>query len=158
MQSGRQVPWGEIHQLGRIRWSYFITVLLPHEQGIENRAERIWNGFRGRFAKQHGIDPRLLLWLVAFERGRSEANPHLHALIGGSQWAATPEKISSSCEKIARRMELRGVDVRLYEDRPNAIQYLFKERDAHRVRHASDDGRWPICSPNLSDTLRRGRM
>lgn len=152
------MPWGEIDLLGRIHWSYFVTVLLPHELGIEKRAERIWNGFRGRFAKQHGIDPRRLLWLVAFERGKSEANPHLHALIGGSQWAATPEEISKSCECIARRMGLRGVDVRLYENRPNAISYLFKEHDACRVRHASDDGRWPICSPNLSDTLRRGRM
>ena len=159
MQNEQEIPRGEIYLLKRVRWSHFLTIPLPHQKGISNRALRIWGGFRGDLAKHLKVSPRRLLWVVTYEVGNSGENPHLHAYIGGLQQSLFLGDLAELCEMIRQRMALPGkVEICRYEARPGAISYLFKERNSHSMQFPSDDGRWPICSPNLRDTLRRGRM
>jgi hypothetical protein len=144
---------GTIAMLERIHWSHIVGINLPHCCKGDRMAEKTGKEFLNRLSRMLRVKPKRMLWVLAFEQGTSGRNPHLHALIGGPSRALSKEVILTACDAIARDMELPRIIAGRYEKRPNAISYLFKERES-----PLDDGRWPMHSPNLSETLRRGRM
>jgi len=139
--------------LRRIQWSHFIGINLPHNGSSDRAAEKKVREFINRLSRVLKTKPELMFWLAAYEFAPSGFNPHLHMQIGGPSRALNERQMQVECDIIARKMHLPRIRVEGYEDRPNAVQYLFKDRET-----PLDDDRWPISSPNIRDALRRGRM
>jgi hypothetical protein len=156
MTDSRLLPGGLIYCLERIHWDFFLTILLPHVRGVESRAEPIWRSFYSRLARALKIKPECLIWLAAIERGSSGINPHLHVLISGPLRGMHVAKFESLARSIARRMDLVGARAFDWETRPDGLSYFFKETDPNRMKFRLDDGRWPMCSANMTNVLRRG--
>ncbi|WP_367871726.1 hypothetical protein [Luteolibacter sp. Populi] len=152
----RDESTGTIWALSQVHWQFFVTIALPHVPGVGNRAQPIWNGFRGRLAKEVRIlKRRPLLWVVALEWGKSRSNPHLHALISGLPRELQPESLIRAMEAIGRKLGTPDVVARTYDDRLGAVAYLFKEYDQPHPRLSSSDGRWPMISDSVWNVLRR---
>lgn len=149
-------PEGTIWLLESVKWAYFSTILLPHRSMNDRGAEKIWNGFRGRLAKTLGIQPSKLLWAVAFERGRSGDNPHLHVLISGRFWKiTTSERFISIMDQIGCAMELPGVKTQVFDRRRNAAAYICKELSQPIPIQILQSDRWPMISDGVVAALRR---
>lgn len=148
-------PEGTIWLLEQVRWSYFITILLPHRGIGDEKASAIWKGFRGRLAKELGIPSSQLLTAAAFERGPRGENPHLHALISGRFWRTmNPDQFIETTTRIGSLMSLPDVETSVFESRRSAASYICKEsiNPGHRY---FQDGRWPMISDSVVEALRR---
>lgn len=140
--------------LKRIKWSHFLGINLPHNKAGDRYAEKVWKEFANRLSRKLRVKPCRLIWLVTYELAPSGFNTHLHAQISGPSKAVDEREMQAMCGVLAREMRLPLVKAWRYDEtRPNAIRYLFKERET-----SLDDDRWPMFSPNIPEILRRGRM
>jgi len=154
MIGDRNAPEGMIYVLRKIYWDFFITVPLPHQRGMETRANHIWHAFRGKLAEHFDVRRDRMIWVCTLEYGPSGTNPHLHALISGEPRNVTLEKFTNACIECARRMKIpKKVDVQIYDEERDVIPYIFKER-----LNPSDGTCWPILSPNCWPVIRRNRQ
>lgn len=149
---------GMVAMLEKVHWSHCIGINLLHKKrsvrAMENAAEKTWREFVNRLSRMLRVNPKRMLWLAAFELGSSGFNPHLHALIGGPSRALSERELQAWCDNTKQAMQLSRIKVDGYVNGPNAIAYLFKERET-----SLDDDRWPMLSPNIPEMIRRrGRM
>ena len=141
-----------IAMIEQIHWSHSIGINLPHHRDFERVAEKTWKEFVNRLSRMLKAKPERMLWFATFEHGPSGSNPHLHALIGGPSRALNEHEMQASCVSIKQAMQVPRIMAEGFENGPNAISYLFKERES-----SLDDDRWPMPSPNIPETLRRRR-